>query len=91
MTRHTAGVLKWTGTQRNAQTYPLDPHGARYTVDRWADQWVINFLPEGTADKGHELVPWLPGRQSLTTAKAACAAHWSRRTTDSTREPGSGV
>lgn len=91
MTRHTGGVLKWTGTQRNVQTYPLDANGARYTVDRWVDRWVISFLPEGTADKGREPVPWLPGRRSLTTAKAACAAHWSHRTTDSARAPRNGA
>ncbi|MCT7373277.1 hypothetical protein [Mycolicibacterium llatzerense] len=61
------------------QTYSLDANGARYTVDRWAGQWVISFLPGGSADKGREQVPWLPGRQSLTTAKDACAAHWRSR------------
>lgn len=79
MTRHTGGVLKWTGTPRNARTYPLDDDGARYTVDRLGDRWVISFLPHNTADKGRERVPWLPGRQSLTTAKAACAVHWQGR------------
>lgn len=79
MTRHTGGVLKWTGAQSHIHTYPLDADGARYTVDRLGDRWVISFLPYWTADKGREPVPWLPGRQSLTTAKAACDAHWQAR------------
>lgn len=79
MTRHTGGVLRWTGTQRNQQTYSLNADGARYTIDRWVDEWVISFLPGGTPENGRERVPWLPGRRSLTTAKSACAAHWSSR------------
>lgn len=76
MTRHTNGEIVWTGGQSNQQTYPLDEHGARYTIDRWGDTWVISYLPNGTPDKGPRAkVPWLPGRQSMTTAKHAVAAH----------------
>lgn len=85
--RHTRGVLVWAGTGRNQQTYALDENGARYTIDRLGQRWVVSFLPAGTADKGREPVGWLPGRRSLTTAKAACAAHWLGRCgTDPIRE-----
>ena len=75
MTRHTNGEIVWTGTQSNQSTYALDSAGARYTIDRLKDSWIISYLPLGSADKGRTPVPWLPGRRSLTTAKRAVAVH----------------
>ncbi|MBU8839052.1 hypothetical protein [Mycolicibacterium goodii] len=74
--RHTNGELVWAGTNSNQYTYALNDNGARYTIDRWAGEWIISYLPFGTADKGRQPVPWLPGRRSLTTAKEAAAAHY---------------
>ena len=77
MTRHTNGEIIWTGHQSNQQTYPLNENGARYTISRFGGEWVILYLPLGTPqpNDGHEIVPWLPGRRSMTTAKQAAAAH----------------
>lgn len=74
--RHTDGKIEWHGTNSNQSTYALNSRGARYTIDRFGGKWAITFLPGGTAIGGFERVPWLPGRQSLTTAKLAVEAHW---------------
>ena len=75
MTRHTNGEIVWTGTQSNQSTYALDSAGARYTIDRLTDSWMISYLPLGTADKGRTAVPWLPGPRTLFTAKRAVAVY----------------
>lgn len=76
MVRHSNGVIHWTGTNSNQQTYSLNSDGARYTIDRSGGSWVIGYLPRGTADRGRERVEWLPGRRSMTTAKQAVEHHW---------------
>lgn len=79
MTRHTNGTIRWVCAGRqNHTTYPLNAEGARYMIIRWAQQWLIWYLPHGTAEGGHRRVAWLPGRRSLTTAKAAVAADHAR-------------
>lgn len=77
--RHSGGRIVWSGTNQNQSTAPLDDNGARYTIDRLGQSWVISFLPFGTADRGREAVPWLLGKQSLTTAKQAVEEHHSQR------------
>lgn len=80
MPRHTDGKIVWTGTYSNQTTYPLDENGARYTIDRFGGEWVISFYPFATPDRGpRERVDWLPGKHSLTTAKAAVAAHHAKK------------
>lgn len=77
--RHTDGRIVWFGGHQNLSTYALDADGARYTIDRLGESWVISYLPFGSADKGREAVPWLPGRQSLSGAKLAVDDDHARR------------
>lgn len=50
--------------------------GGRYTIQRWADVWVVWYLAGSAAD-GHrpETVEWPDHRRSLAAAKQACAEH----------------
>lgn len=80
ITRHTNGALVWTSGNQHITTYALNAEGARYTIDRFGGRWSIMFLPHGRADRGHERVPWLAGRHTLTMAKEAVAAHHLHRT-----------
>lgn len=77
--RHSGGQLVWSGTSQNQTTAVLDDNGARYTIDRLGQSWMISFLPFGSAERGREAVPWLPGKKSLTTAKQAAEEHHSRQ------------
>lgn len=78
--RHTNGEIVWTSGNQHITTYPLNGDGARYTIDRFGGRWSIMFLPYGRADKGHERVPWLDGRHTLTKAKESVTAHHLHRT-----------
>lgn len=49
--------------------------GSRHTIDRFADAWVLSYLPTGHPSGGRTTVPWLTGRKSLRTAKLSCEAH----------------
>lgn len=73
--RHSDGEIMWFGGRQNLTTCALDENGARYTIDRWVESWVISFLPFGTAENGRQPVPWLSDRKSLTTAKEAVEEH----------------
>lgn len=67
--------MHWKQVGRRQNYTAVQRDGSRYTIDRLASTWMISYLPTGNAQGGRQPVPWLPGKQSLTNAKASCQAH----------------